>query len=347
MSNEYNMPILSFESDLTPKEYIDLMFDRTDENGILYMYELPCDSLLYKERTCKYSMSWNLKNCVDLCSEFDALYKNIVLIAQKYNLLDKSEETAKAIFLDQMKNIELFDTWQTFIKPLYTIDETTSDISNRIDMIDYLKELSCKFAKDAELTKDEKDFFREYMDVSVTKDEKRFYDSYCKSVVKEAEKRVGTNIYAYEYIIRAARLCRLFSLNAPEIVIKNEARLLAVTMALHKYCVSENAVDSACKVQTINNYECMSDEELDDLFRPKKTNSRKSMAPLFVYLILKEHSDKNIHLRQQEILAMLENYPYEVTLERKALSRIIHNLTDSQLSVFSDKSGTWQDDDED
>lgn len=346
MSNEYNLQTLSFNSDLTPKEYIDLMYDKTDEDGILYMSELPYDSLLCEERTRKYSMSWNLKNCEDLCSEFDALCVNIASIAQKYDSLNKREETAKTIFLDQMKSIELFDTWQTFIKPLSTSDENILDISNRIDTIDYLKKLSGKFSNGTELTKDEKDFFREYMDISVTKDEKRLYDSYRKYVVQEAEKRVGNGIYAYEYVVRAARLYRLFSLNAPEIVIKNEARLLAATMALHKYCISEDAVDSACKVQTINNYEYMSDEELDDFFRPKKTNSRKSMAPLFVYLILKEYSDRSIHLRQQEILTLLENYPYEVMLERKALSRIIHNLTDSQLSVFSDKSGTWQDDGE-
>ena len=85
----------------------------------------------------------------------------------------------------------------------------------------------------------------------------------------------------------------------------------------------------------------MSNDELDDLFRPQKTNSRKSMAPLFVYLILKEHSNSQKQLRQQEILTMLEEYPYEVKLERKALCRILHNIVDSQLSVFSDKTGTW------
>lgn len=49
MSNEYNLQTLSFNSDLTPKEYIDLMYDKTDEDGILYMSELPYDSLLYED----------------------------------------------------------------------------------------------------------------------------------------------------------------------------------------------------------------------------------------------------------------------------------------------------------
>lgn len=98
---------------------------------------------------------------------------------------------------------------------------------------------------------------------------KRLYDSYCKSLIKEAEKRVGNNICAYQYVIRATRLCRLFSLNAPEIVIKNEARLLAAAMVLHKYCTSKETVDNTYRLQ-IERYELMSDEELDNLFRPKK-----------------------------------------------------------------------------
>lgn len=40
----------------------------------------------------------------------------------------------------------------------------------------------------------------------------------------------------------------------------------------------------------------------------------------------------------------LEKYPYEISLERKAVSRIIHNLIDTaQYAVFSDKTGVWVD----
>lgn len=68
------------------------------------------------------------------------------------------------------------------------------------------------------------------------------------------------------------------------------------------------------------------------------------MAPLFVYSILKEKSNSKKHLRQQEILSELTKYPYEIFIERKALSRIIHNLVDSsQYAVFQDKTGVWID----
>jgi hypothetical protein len=85
----------------------------------------------------------------------------------------------------------------------------------------------------------------------------------------------------------------------------------------------------------------MSDEELDELCRPQKANTRKSLAPLFVYEIISKNSSSKKHLRQQEILQELEKYPYEITLERKAVGRMIQNLVDSQYGIYSDKTGVW------
>lgn len=84
------------------------------------------------------------------------------------------------------------------------------------------------------------------------------------------------------------------------------------------------------------------DDDSDEDYRPMKTNKRKSMAPLFVYLLLKNCSNKNSPLRQQQIINMLKKYPFEISIERKALSRIIHNLADSDLDIHtSPKRGTW------
>ena len=86
------------------------------------------------------------------------------------------------------------------------------------------------------------------------------------------------------------------------------------------------------------------DEKYDDMFRPKKMNSRKHLVPLFTYLIIKENSSPQKHLLQKDIIKALEEYPYEVTIERKALSRILHSLEDSGLGIVSRaKSGIWYD----
>jgi len=81
----------------------------------------------------------------------------------------------------------------------------------------------------------------------------------------------------------------------------------------------------------------------DDLYRPKKQNNRKHTLPLFVYLILKEHSDPTKRLSQNDIINILLN-EYEITVERKSLSRTIHDLEDEHLGIFSNKNdGTWYD----
>ena len=89
--------------------------------------------------------------------------------------------------------------------------------------------------------------------------------------------------------------------------------------------------------------EFMTDEEIDEMYRPKKCNTRKSMAPLFVYFILKQRSSEERPLRQREILDMLEKRPYEIHLERKALSRILHNLSDMGdiFCLQQDAGGVW------
>ena len=91
-------------------------------------------------------------------------------------------------------------------------------------------------------------------------------------------------------------------------------------------------------------FDNLSDEELDAFFRPRKTNGDKTLTALFVYLILKEHSHKGKHLLQKEILDYLAEYPYDLVIERKALSRCIHLLSSLHLDIYSDpRYGTWID----
>ena len=93
----------------------------------------------------------------------------------------------------------------------------------------------------------------------------------------------------------------------------------------------------------VGEFEGMSEEEIDELFRPKKTNSRKSLAPLFVYLILKTCSSEAKPLSQNDIIRRLGDDPYEISIERKAVSRIIHLLADAGLNIVSSRRGAWYD----
>ncbi len=89
-------------------------------------------------------------------------------------------------------------------------------------------------------------------------------------------------------------------------------------------------------------YQEMTDEEIDAYYRPKKQNNRKSLLPLFVYLILKKYSSSERPLQQQDIIDYLAAGPYEIKVERKAISRVIHSLEDSDLGIHSvHKRGVW------
>ena len=82
----------------------------------------------------------------------------------------------------------------------------------------------------------------------------------------------------------------------------------------------------------------LSDEELDELYRPKKQNNRKHSLPLFVYLILKEYSSPNKPLSRKQIIDILSS-EYELNIERKALARTIHDIEDEHVGIYSLKSG--------
>ena len=87
----------------------------------------------------------------------------------------------------------------------------------------------------------------------------------------------------------------------------------------------------------VEDYE-LTEEELDELYRPKKQNNRKHSLPLFVYLILKEYSSSTNPLSQQQIIDILSS-EYELDIERKSLSRTIHDIEDEHVGIYSLKSG--------
>ncbi len=338
-----------------PAEFITLLFERTDEDGVLYIpgwhYDRPgWEWGVNTDENDSYRcrVDWNMVKYEKLMDEFETLYAALKKISQHRSHLDGLHgekprkitlETAKEVLKDET----LAQIWYTYVRPyeIENIDiDRVYDIMDRWETVEWVKSIAEELAKGKKLDKYQKEILTEYMDIHVTTEEKEYYCKYMDALREHAEQRLGKSICAYEVIFRARRLCRLFELNPPPVILNNEARCLAETLLLHKHGVSKEIVDNNIRLR-LERMELMSDEELDELYRPQKTNTRKSMAPLFVYSILKERSNSKNHLRQQDILKDLEKYPYEIHLERKALSRIIHNLTDSQYAVYSDKTGVW------
>lgn len=85
----------------------------------------------------------------------------------------------------------------------------------------------------------------------------------------------------------------------------------------------------------------MKKEWLEEEIPVGKMNDRKRLAPLFVYEILRNCSNRGKHLSQNDILRRLDAYPYALSLERKALSRTLHLLADADIGIHACRKGAW------
>ena len=94
---------------------------------------------------------------------------------------------------------------------------------------------------------------------------------------------------------------------------------------------------------TAKNRNYMTEEELDEFYRRRKANDRKTLAVLYIFEILKAGTDRDHHMSQNAIIRALSEDPYELKLERKAVGRIVNLLFNEGLHVYSDRTGAWYD----
>ena len=85
-------------------------------------------------------------------------------------------------------------------------------------------------------------------------------------------------------------------------------------------------------------FDSMTDEEVDQYYRPRKGNSRKSLVPLFIYLILKEHTDWNTRFRVKDIIMHLEE-DYELRTTRGPVERYLNVLIDDDVNIHGGNPG--------
>ncbi len=335
-----------FESEdriITPEEYARLMFRHTSDDGILYIPDFSDMSTLMRDPdSLRCKMDWTEEDLESVIDEFHYLYEKLRIIAPDYRDLRYEDDALAEKRFDR----ETLDIWDTYLRKseFDGFDyEQIEDISDRLENISETKRISADIAAGKKIEPFEMDLYKDILDSSVTEEEMELYERYWDAVYSDCQERIGNGPCSYQEIIRARRLCLLLGLGAPEVVCLIEERMLICAMILHRFCLNVEQTDNETRIRA-NKMLNMSEEELDELFRPQKMNSRKSMAPLFVFLILQEKTGPQKHMRQQEILAELASFPYEIILERKALSRIIHNLADSQVGVCSDsRTGAWYD----
>lgn len=73
----------------------------------------------------------------------------------------------------------------------------------------------------------------------------------------------------------------------------------------------------------------------------KKMNDRRTLATMYVYDILKSNTTSYRRMTHNELIGQLEQYPYELDIERKALGRIINLLESEHIGIHTSGSGSW------
>ena len=337
-----------FDKELKPVDYINLMFENTNEKGVLYIpgwYYL--NEPNYSLR-CK--IKWNYKDLEQTIFEFNELQSKIEKIAQVYRKADDDVSNIKELLVDS----ELFPVYAKYFMPfryLKASDKEIEDIADKIDTIKTVKTLEHKMWSNEDIEAYEKQLYQEYKDLKISKEESDLYSDYCRAFYDDCEEKVGAGVGAVDLVLRARRLCKVVEINAPSQIINHEACMLAAAYVVHKYASTMEKVNDSVRINT-EKLSFMTEEEeeeyLDSLYRPKKRNNRKQMLSLFVYRILTQKTNPDKPMSQQEIINELQEMPYELTIERKALSRVIHGLEEEMMGIHSDpRGGAWYDRDDD
>ncbi len=218
------------------------MFDHTDEDGILFIPKWPYDNNYDEEEPFyKCKMNWNRTDAEKAVADFEALYEALEAIAK---IPDHREPDFDVKSLPS----DLQTIWNTYLRDFDAYDsfdmDLIADISDRLETIAEINAIAQKLEESKDVFTEDYYYYNEYKKTSVSESERTLYDEYRDALYEEAAQRVGDNVAAYDVVIRAKRLCRLFSLGAPEIIIKNEASLLAQAMIMHNYCNESETVNT-------------------------------------------------------------------------------------------------------
>ena len=337
-----------FDKKLKPEDYINLMFENTNEKGVLYIpgwYYLNEPS--YSIR-CK--IKWDYKDLEQTVLEFDELQTKIEKIAEVYRKAGDDVSNIKDLLVDS----ELFPIFAKYFMPFSYFranDKVIDDIADKINTIKTVKNIEQKVWSEEDIETYEKQLYQEYKDLKISKEESDLYSDYCRAFYDDCEEKVGVGAGAVDLVLRARRLCKVIEINAPSQIVNHEACMLAAAYVVHKHATSMEKVNDSVRINT-EKLSFMSEEEeeeyLDSLYRPKKRNNRKQMLSLFVYRILTQKTNPDKPMSQQEIINELQEMPYELTIERKALSRVIHGLEEEMMGIHSDpRGGAWYDQNDD
>ena len=196
-----------FDSDsrpnFTPADCIRAMQADTCD-GVLNFPKWDADGDCGEYFVCR--VNWTADDAEKAVAEYEQLHADLAEIAACYTAKDNRMEKNAAVQADP----RLSALWDVYLRPFET--EAFDD--------DRISEIQEKLEEEEPLTAEEDDL----------------YGRYCDAIYADCAKRLSGSVCTYETVIRAKRLARLMVLNAPQVILRHEASLLAAAMALRAYC---------------------------------------------------------------------------------------------------------------
>ena len=192
---------------LTPQAFLRQLFAETRDGRVSIEY----DPFFDEPYTMTYEMDWNEEDVRQLVQHYDALVAALTRIGKQHEALE--EEANRKEFLTPGEQL----VWDTYLRPFAPFDGDLAEVAE------------LEFRSETEtLTEEEQALLERHYE---------WFEANCLQrlpVVKCAPTRV---------INRARRFERLVSLNAPAIIINEEARSLAEELALYYHHVQKPKPD--------------------------------------------------------------------------------------------------------
>lgn len=210
------------------------LYEKTAADGTLRLlnpYEYTSTSVL----TCV--MDWEVSAFEKIAGEILCLRDALQSIAPHWDALHAEGADAAAILQDDV----LVQVYRTFFAPLNTGDfdlDRIGDIEFRCDNLQFANDMKENIAHGAQYEQETLDFVTELSAVTVSEEECAYVDAYYAHMNAEADRFVGDGYNAYNTVVGARRLCRLYSMEAPALVIDNELNDFAATYILHRHATS-------------------------------------------------------------------------------------------------------------
>ena len=187
-------------------EFMAQLYEKTAEDGTLCLFA----PYTLQDEVLSCHMDWDIHAFEKVAEDIYALHNALQAIAVHYDALRAEGADPASILQDAT----LLQVYHTYFVPLSTGDFDMAQIGDIEDRLDI-------YGRDA-----------------VSEEDCAYLEAFYAHLNSVAVRRVGEGYAPYNSYIGVQRLCRLYSLNAPKMVIANELNNFAAQFILHRHALS-------------------------------------------------------------------------------------------------------------